>query len=194
MITSYLESVKQQFNYYKTVGEKTFTQLEDADLFWQFNPESNSIAITVNHLWGNMMSRWTDFLTSDGEKPWRERDLEFEDVVRDRETMMAKWEEGWQCVFSALDSIDETNFDTLVYIRNQGHTIVEAVNRQLAHYAYHMGQIVYIGRMVKGNEWKSLTIPKGESKAFNAEKFAQPKARRHFTEDYLKADDESDAS
>lgn len=185
MQENYLESVKKQFAYYKMLGSKTFEQVEDQDLFWQYNPESNSIAITVNHIWGNMKSRWTDFLTSDGEKTWRNRDREFEDVIKTRKDLEEAWEDGWQCVFNALDSINEENFSQEVYIRNQGHSIVEAVNRQLAHYAYHIGQIVYIGRMIKGSEWKSLSIPKGKSKDFNKEKFAKEKHKAHFTDEFL---------
>lgn len=181
MTQSYLPSIRQQFAYYKQVGERTFNQLGDADLFWQYNPESNSVAIIVNHLWGNMMSRWTDFLTTDGEKEWRERDLEFEDVIRSREELMQKWEEGWACLFTALDAITEENVDSIVYIRNQGHTITEAINRQFAHYAYHIGQLVFVGRMIQGASWQSLTIPKGTSTSFNAKKFAQPKRKEHFT-------------
>lgn len=171
MKANYLQSIRNQFEYYKLLGERTFAQLSEKDLFWQFNDESNSIAIIVNHLHGNMMSRWTDFLTSDGEKQWRTRDLEFEDVIRSRSELEEKWNEGWKCLFKALDSVDEENFGTQVYIRNQGHTIVEAVNRQYAHYAYHIGQIVYIGRMLKAQDWKSLSIPKGKSTDYNSEKF-----------------------
>jgi len=182
---NYLESVRKQFEYYKMLGDRTFDQLEDVQLFWQFNEASNSIAITVNHMWGNMLSRWTDFLTSDGEKEWRERDLEFEDIIKTRVQLIEKWEAGWNCLFTALDSITPEKFEQLVYIRNQGHTIVEAVNRQLAHYAYHIGQIVYIGRMQKGDDWQSLSIPKGGSKAFNTKKFSEEKKRGHFTDDLL---------
>ena len=155
------------FRYYKMLGEKTFDQLEEKDLFWQYNPQSNSIAIIVNHLSGNMKSRWTDFLHTDGEKTWRHRDREFEDVIRTKEEMMKKWQAGWQCLFSALDSIDENNFHTIIRIRSEKHTLVEAINRQLAHYASHIGQIVYIGRMIKGEDWTSLSIPKGRSEEFN---------------------------
>lgn len=167
MQENYLNSVKEQYAYYKHLGEKTFSQLDDEALFWHPDPAGNSIAMIVNHLWGNMLSRWTDFLTSDGEKEWRQRDLEFEEIINTREELLEKWEEGWRCVFSALDSINTENFDTTVYIRNQPHSIVEAVNRQLAHYASHVGQIVFIGKMALGDDWKSLTIPKGGSKAFN---------------------------
>ncbi len=173
----FLNSAILQFQYYKSLGEKTFNQLEDQDLFWQHNPESNSIAITVNHLWGNMMSRWTDFLTSDGEKEWRQRDQEFEDIIKSKFELMDKWNKGWDCLFMALDLINEENFNQLVYIRNQGHTITEAVLRQLAHYSYHIGEIVYLGRLIKGTEWMSLSIPKGNSASYNAEKFAQEKEK-----------------
>ncbi len=189
MKNNYLESVKKQFAYYKMLGEKTFDQLEDKQIFWQTDPEANSIAIIVNHLWGNMKSRWTDFLSTDGEKTWRNRDLEFESVIKTRTELDEKWTDGWNCLFEALESINEDNFETEIYIRNQGHTVVEAINRQLAHYAYHIGQIVLIGRMLKGKEWKSLSIPKGESKGYNKEKFAKAKHKAHFTDEYLQKED-----
>ncbi|MDY2586935.1 DUF1572 family protein [Winogradskyella aquimaris] len=183
MKTKYLDSVKKQFEYYKSVGEKTFNQLNEEELFWQFNEESNSIAIIVNHLWGNMKSRWTNFLTSDGEKEWRNRDLEFESVIKTKNDLIDKWNDGWKCLFNALDSITKDNFETKVYIRNQEHSIIEAINRQLAHYAYHIGQLVYIGKMIKGSEWKSLTISKGKSHKFNKEKFSKGKHKGHFSDD-----------
>lgn len=186
MQKDYLISIYKQFQYYKILGERTFNQLEDDNLFWQFNDASNSIAIIVNHLWGNMKSRWTDFLNTDGEKEWRQRDLEFENVIQSKNELIEKWEDGWQCLFTALESINENNFDTVIYIRNQGHTIVEAINRQLAHYAYHVGQIVFIGRMIKGEGWESLSIPKGQSAAFNQEKFSKEKKKAHFTDEILK--------
>lgn len=179
----YLKSAKKQFEYYKSVGEKTFNQLAESDLFWQYNEESNSIAIMVNHLWGNMKSRWTDFLTTDGEKDWRNRDLEFESVIKSKDELLLKWNEGWECLFDALSDINEQNFDTKVYIRNQEHSIIEAINRQLAHYAYHIGQIVYLGRMIRGSKWKSLTIPKGKSNEFNQAKFKKGKHSGHFSDD-----------
>ena len=179
----YLQSVKKQFEYYQSVGDKTFLQLDDEDLFWQFNEDSNSIAIIVNHLWGNMLSRWTNFLTEDGEKEWRNRDLEFESVIKTRDELMEKWETGWHCLYTALNSLDESNFNTKVFIRNQEHSIIEAINRQLAHYAYHVGQIAFLGKMIKGNEWSSLTIPKGQSKIFNQDKFSKGKHAGHFSDD-----------
>lgn len=181
----FLSSTRKQFEYYKMLGERTFDQLHENDFFWQYNEESNSIAIIVKHLWGNMLSRWTDFLTSDGEKEWRNREGEFEADIKSKEELMAKWKEGWTCLFTALDSINEENFEQKIYIRNQAHTIVEAVNRQLAHYSYHVGQIVYLGRMLKGAEWKSLSIPKGKSKEFNEKKFSQPTRNDHFTTEFL---------
>lgn len=183
MEQDYLRNCIQQMEYYKSLGEKTFDQMEEKDFFWQYNEESNSIAIIVNHLWGNMKSRWTDFLTSDGEKEWRKRDMEFEDVIRTKEELLIKWNAGWQCVFQALKSIDKDNFKTIIYIRNQAHTVTEAINRQLAHYAYHVGQLVYIGRMIRGNEWKSLSIPKGNSLDFNKKKFSKGRHGGHFTDD-----------
>lgn len=190
MIQNYLSSVKKQFLYYKTLADRSFEQLEEDDLFWQYNEESNSISILVNHLSGNMISRWTDFLNSDGEKSWRKRDLEFEDSFKNKEELLQHWEKGWTCLFEALDSITEENFDQLVYIRNQGHTITEAINRQMAHYAYHIGQITFIGKMRKGKDWQSLTIPKGASRQYNAQKFAREKQRGHFTDEFINPKDD----
>ncbi len=186
MKTNYLQSVRKQFEYYKMMAEKTFDQLSEEELIWQYNPESNSIAIIVNHLRGNMLSRWTDFLTTDGEKEWRNRDSEFEDLIKTEEQLREKWDEGWACLFKALDAVNEDNFETEIYIRNMGHSIVDAFNRQLAHYASHIGQIIYIGRMIKGKEWTSLSIPKGQSKQYNAERFAKAKRKEHFTDQFLK--------
>ncbi|MBO6607185.1 DUF1572 family protein [Psychroserpens sp.] len=183
MQKDYLDSVKKQFEYYKSVGEKTFSQLDETDLFWQFNEASNSISVIVNHLYGNMKSRWTNFLSSDGEKEWRNRDQEFESVIKTRAELLTKWNEGWVCLFDALNSVNEENFNQKIYIRNQEHSIIQAVNRQLAHYAYHIGQIAYIGRMIKSNHWTSLTIPKGESKTFNKQKFSKGKHGGHFSDD-----------
>ncbi len=171
MINDYLQSARKQFEYYKLLGEKTFAQLTDEQLFWQYHAESNSIATIVKHLWGNMLSRWTDFLTTDGEKEWRHREAEFDNDLQSREELMAKWNEGWDCLFRALDSVNESNFDTILYIRNQGHSITEAINRQLAHYPYHVGQIVFIGKMVKDADWDSLSIPRGGTQQFNATMF-----------------------
>ena len=190
MDANYLTNVKQQFEYYKMLGEKTFEQLPEDALFWHYNAESNSIATVVKHLWGNMLSRWTDFLTTDGEKEWRQREQEFDNDIQTKEELLDKWQAGWSCLFAALDSLTENNWDNIVYIRNQGHSITEAINRQLAHYPYHVGQIVFVGKMVQDKQWQSLSIPKGNSQSYNANKFSQPKRREHFTEEYLKKDRE----
>lgn len=182
---NYLESIRKQFEYYKLLGDRTMSQLTEEELFWQYNEASNSIAVIVKHLWGNMLSRWTDFLTSDGEKEWRNRDGEFEADIKDVTELKAKWEEGWRCLFEALDSVNTENFDTTIYIRNMGHTIMEACNRQLAHYAYHVGQIVFLGKMMRREGWESLSIAKGKSKEYNQQKFAQPKRKEHFTKEFL---------
>ena len=184
MTNNYLESVRKQFEYYKMLADKTFLQLTDEQLFWQYNNESNSIATIVKHLWGNMLSRWTDFLTSDGEKEFRNREAEFENDIKSRETLLNRWNEGWTCLFNAINSLQPADLDKIVYIRNQGHTVTEAINRQLAHYSYHVGQIVFIGKMLAAS-WISLSIPKGNSQAYNEDKFSQPKHRRHFTDENL---------
>ena len=185
MTPDYLSSVTKQFKYYKLLGEETFAQLPDEALFWQYNPESNSIAAIVKHLTGNMLSRWTNFLTADGEKEWRNREAEFDNDIQTRDQLLAQWQEGWECLFAALNSLTEVNWDTTIYIRNQGHSITEAINRQLAHYPYHIGQIVFIGKMMRDTQWNSLSIPRGSSPHYNAEKFAQPKRKTHFTDEYL---------
>ncbi|HNE46247.1 MAG TPA: DUF1572 domain-containing protein [Chitinophagales bacterium] len=189
MTNDYISSVKNQFEYYKMLGEKTFDQVTDEQLFWKFNEESNSIATIVKHLSGNMLSRWTDFFTSDGEKEWRKRDEEFENDIQNREDMLKVWNEGWNCLYHVIDHLTADDLEKIIYIRNQGHSVVEAINRQLAHYPYHVGQIVFIGKMVMDEKWKSLSIPKGNSKAFNKEKFDKPKERRHFTDEYLGKND-----
>ena len=186
MDNNYLDSVNKQFMYYKMLGEKTIAQLSEEQLFWQYNQESNSLGIIIKHLHGNMLSRWTDFLTTDGEKEWRKRDEEFENDITNREELLAKWKEGWDCLFKAINPLAENDLIKEIYIRNQGHTVIDAINRQLAHYSYHVGQIVFIGKMVCNDHWISLSVPKGNSKEYNAEKFSKPKHQEHFTDEYLK--------
>ena len=181
-MTSYLTSAQRQFRYYKSLGDKAMAQVPDEALLRQPDAESNSIAIIAKHLWGNMLSRWTDFLTSDGEKPWRQRDAEFETDWADRPTLLAHWEAGWDCLFHALDGLTDADLERLIYIRNEGHTVMEAINRQLCHYAYHVGQIVYIAKMAKSTQWQTLSIARNKSVAFNEEKFAAPREKRHFTD------------
>jgi hypothetical protein len=185
MHTNYLESVIKQFEYYKLLGEKTFAQMPDESLFLKPNEDSNSVTNIVKHLWGNMLSRWTDFLTTDGEKDWRNRDGEFEDDITTRDEMLQKWNEGWSVFLTTLRSLKESDLEQVIYIRNQGHTVMEAINRQLAHYPYHVGQIVFIGKMSAG-QWQSLSIPRGQSGSFNAERFSKGQHREHFTDEFLR--------
>ena len=184
MDTNYLESVIKQFEYYKMLGDKTFAQVPDEKLFWQYNEDSNSIATIVKHLWGNMLSRWTDFLTTDGEKEWRNRDDEFENDITTKGELLQKWNDGWKVFLNTLKLLKEEDLEKIIYIRNQGHTVMEAINRQLAHYPYHIGQIVFIGKMC-ADKWTSLSIPKGNSKSFNDDKFSKPKQKAHFTDEFL---------
>jgi hypothetical protein len=181
----YLNSVIMQFEYYKMLGEKSFEQVSDENLFWKYNEESNSIANIVSHLSGNMLSRWTDFLPTDGEKPWRNRDAEFENFINNKTELLEIWHKGWYSLMSTLNSLTDSDLDKIIFIRNQGHTVLEAINRQLAHYPYHIGQIVFIGKMCSEN-WHSLSIPKGNSASYNSEKFSEPKQIKHFTQEYLR--------
>ncbi|HEY5462762.1 MAG TPA: DUF1572 family protein [Hanamia sp.] len=162
MNNNYLESVKKQFEQYKMLGEKTFAQLTDDKLFWQYNEDSNSIATIVKHLWGNMLSRWTDFLTTDGEKDWRKRDAEFENDLNSRQQLLDKWNEGWDCLFKAINSLTPNDLDKIIFIRSQPLNVTEAINRQLTHSAYHVGQIVFLGKMLAENRWVSLSIPRAK--------------------------------
>jgi hypothetical protein len=178
--TNYLNSIKKLFGYYKSLGDKAMGQLTEKELRYSPTKDSNNIAVIVKHMRGNMLSRWTDFLTADGEKPWRHRDTEFEDTLLTKKDIMAAWEEGWTCLFAAINTLEENHVGAIIYIRNEGHTVLEAINRQLGHYSYHVGQIVYLARQAKAGEWNSLSIPKGKSKDFNKDKFGQEKGRRHF--------------
>jgi hypothetical protein len=158
--TDYLASALHQFRYYKSLGEKAMAQLPEERLFWQPDPESNSIAIIVQHLGGNMRSRWTGFLTSDGEKAWRERDAEFEPGLQTREELLRTWEEGWGFVFRAVEPLQPADLLHTVNIRQEPHTVLDAINRQLTHYAYHVGQVVYLAKMQVGGDWETLSMPK----------------------------------
>ena len=168
--THYITSAIKQFNQYKSLADKTIEQVPDDKIYWQYNPESNSIAMIVKHMAGNMFSRFTDFFTSDGEKPWRNRDKEFENEQFTKAQLLARWNEGWNCLFKVLNDITEQDLSKTILIRNEEHTVMEAINRQLTHYASHVGQIIYIGKMVCGSQWKSLSIQKGASEKFNATK------------------------
>jgi hypothetical protein len=183
---SYLKSIKQQFEYYKILGEKAIEQLEEEQLFIALNEDSNSIATIVKHISGNMLSRWTDFLNSDGEKEWRNRDAEFENDIKTKSELLAIWNKGWACLFEAINPLKEEDLSKIIYIRNEGHTVTEAINRQLAHYPYHIGQIVFLAKLLKKTEWNSLSIPKNKSANYNADKFSQEKAIKNFTEEELR--------
>ena len=182
---SYLNSAISQFKYYQILGDKTIAQLSEEQLFIQNSEVENSIGVIINHLWGNMISRWTDFKTTDGEKEFRKRDQEFETVIITKEELLNKWDEGWNCLFGALESLKRDELEDIIYIRNQGHTIVEAINRQLSHYSYHVGQIVLLGKIAKKKDWESLSISKADSKNYNQEKFSKEKKKTHFTEEYI---------
>ncbi len=179
---SFLTGSRKLFSYYKSLAEKAIAQLDDSQINWRPNEAGNSIAILVHHLSGNMLSRFTDFLTSDGEKPWRNRESEFEEGYKDKKRMMEAWDKGWAAVFSALDAVKEGEVDRIVFIRNEGQSVQDAFQRQLAHYASHIGQILYIAKMLKGDDWVSLSIPKGGSGAYNQAKFSEEKSVRHFTD------------
>ncbi len=166
---TFLDSYLKRSSYYKELGDKTFEQLTDADFYAQVNAESNSIAIIIQHLAGNMLSRFTNFLTEDGEKEWRNRDTEFEEQHLTKEQLLNKWNEGWNCFLLTVMSLTEDDLQKTITIRSESLSVIDALNRQLAHYPYHVGQIVYIGRMRKADQWKSLSIPKGKSDEFNSQ-------------------------
>ncbi len=165
--TSYTKDAVDVFRYYKRLGERAMEQVPDAALTVTLDPESNSIALIVKHLSGNMRSRWRDFLTTDGEKPDRNRDSEFEAPPASREEIMALWESGWKYVFEALVPMTDADLGRTVTIRNEPHSVMQAINRQIAHYSYHVGQIVYLGKHLSGDSWKSLSVPRGKSGDFN---------------------------
>jgi Protein of unknown function (DUF1572) len=166
--TSYLKDSIDVLRYYKRLAERAIAQVPDQALVAAPDSESNSIAIIVKHLAGNMRSRFTDFLTSDGEKPDRKRDTEFEAPPKTRADLMAMWEAGWQLVFSALTPLTEAQLSQKIYIRSEAHSVTQAINRQIAHYAYHVGQIVYVAKHFAGANWTSLTVPKGKSEEFTS--------------------------
>jgi Protein of unknown function (DUF1572) len=166
----YLKSIRKQFLAYKDLGEKAMAQLTDAQFFHQPEENANSIAIIIQHLNGNMTSRFTNFLTEDGEKPWRNRDQEFLSPVGCNptgENLTALWRAGWDCVFGAIDQLQPEQLLQTITIRQEPHLVVDALNRQLAHYSAHVGQIVYIAKMIRGKDFKSLSIKQGASNQFN---------------------------
>jgi uncharacterized protein DUF1572 len=168
IVANYHEDAVKAMRAYKKLAEKAIAQLKDDEFFVTLDEEANSVAVVMKHMAGNMISRWTDFLTSDGEKSDRNRDMEF--VIESqttRDDVMAYWERGWQCVFDAIEPLTPEDFEKTVLIRNEPHTIVQAINRQLMHYAYHIGQIVFLAKHFRSAEWTSLSIPRNRSAEFN---------------------------
>jgi Protein of unknown function (DUF1572) len=163
----YLVTVIRRVKYYKDLAEKAFGQLDEKDIHYRPNEASNSVAIIVQHMAGNMLSRFTNFLTEDGEKEWRQRDDEFEIHHYSKLQVIDLWEKGWKCFLDALGSLTEDDLLKTIYIRKESLTVIDAINRQLAHYPHHIGQILFIGKMIKGEKWKSLSIPKGQSLQYN---------------------------
>ena len=176
--TSYLTDSLPLFRYYKKLAEAAMKQVTDEQLQIVLDPEMNSIAQTVKHMTGNMRSRWTDFLNSDGEKPDRQRDSEFVDPPATREKLLARWEEGWQTVFQALEPLTDADLSRTVFIRGEAHSVMQAVNRQIAHYAYHCGQIVLLAKHFRSQEWKSLSVPRNKSGEFNQRVLAGKASQR----------------
>jgi hypothetical protein len=163
----FLESATKRLNYYKELGEKTFAQLSENDFHFMPEEESNNIAIIIQHMHGNMLSRWTDLLTTDGEKGWRERDREFEDQNLTKEQLMDRWQKGWQCFYDALKPLSEEDLTKTIFIRDEPLSVIDAINRQLAHYPYHVGQIIYAAKILKNKDWQNLSVPKDQSGLVN---------------------------
>ena len=173
-----LITIIRRLKYYKDLGDKTFSQLTDADFHVQPTSESNSIAVIIQHMAGNMLSRWTNFLTEDGEKDWRQRDDEFEVHNFSKEELLSTWEKGWSCFLNAIEPLTDEQLLQTIFIRQEALTVVDAINRQMAHYPYHIGQIVYIGRMIRNENWKNLSIPKGHSGQYNQGKDIKDPAKK----------------
>jgi uncharacterized damage-inducible protein DinB len=176
--TSYLEDSFTVFRYYKNLAERAMAQVTDEELLAVLDDEMNSIAVIVKHMAGNMRSRWTDFLTSDGEKPDRQRDTEFVDPPSTREALLALWEEGWQCLLGTLETLSEQDLQRTVTIRGEAHSVMQAINRQVAHYSYHCGQIVFLAKHFKHDEWQSLSVPRRKSAEFNRRVLAGDASQR----------------
>jgi len=178
LTTSYLLDSLSLFRYYKKLSERAMEQVNDEQLLVVLDSEMNSIALIVKHMTGNMRSRWTDSLNSDGEKPDRKRDTEFEDPPATRAALMKLWEEGWNRVFSALEPLSDADLDRTVEIRGEPHSVMQAINRQIAHYAYHCGQIVFLAKHLQSERWNSLSVPRGKSEAFNQKVAAKEASQR----------------
>lgn len=175
----YLETAIARVKYYKHLAEQAFDQLEEKDFHFTPSSESNSIAVIIQHMSGNMMSRWTNFLTEDGEKEWRERDSEFAMHDYNRKQLLELWEKGWSCFINALQLLNESDLLKTVYIRKEPLTVIDAINRQLAHYPHHVGQVLYIGKIIRNESWKSLSIPKGKSTDYNKHEAVKDPAKKY---------------
>ena len=169
--SEFLDQSRKVFRSQKDLADKAIAQLSDAELFWQPDPESNSVAINMKHLAGNMISRWTDFLTTDGEKPDRHRDGEFEIAEDDIQSLRKYWDRGYAVFFNTLDSLTENDLLKIVMVRNEPHTVIQAIQRQVSHYGYHIGQIVALAKHINGENWKTLSIPRGKSEEYLHGKF-----------------------
>ena len=178
LTTSYLRDSLSLFRYYKKLTERALEQVSDEQLFAVLDGEMNSIAIIVKHLVGNMRSRWTDFLNSDGEKADRKRDTEFEEPPAGRAALMGVWEQGWKYVFAALEPLSDADIERTVMIRGEPHSVMQAINRQIAHYAYHCGQIVFLAKHLQSRQWRALTVPRGKSEEFNQKVVAKEISQR----------------
>jgi uncharacterized damage-inducible protein DinB len=176
--TSYVEDSLTLFRYYKNLAERAMAQVTDAQLLEALDSEMNSIAVIVKHMAGNMRSRWTDFLTSDGEKPNRDRDSEFMNPPSSRQALLALWEEGWNCLFKAVEPLSDQDLQRSVTIRGEAHSVMQAINRQITHYSYHCGQIVLLAKHFKQSEWQSLTVPRGQSSEFSRRVLAGEASQR----------------
>jgi Protein of unknown function (DUF1572) len=163
----FLKSSIKRLSYYKELGDKTFEQLTEADFHFQPNMESNSIGIIIQHMAGNMLSRWTCFLSADGEKDWRNREVEFEEQNLTKQQLIAYWQKGWDCCLDTLRSLTDEDLLQTIFIRSEGLYAMDAINRQLAHYPYHVGQIIYLAKIIKNEKWQNLSIAKGNSEQFN---------------------------
>jgi len=168
MTTSYVKEANHLYRYYKQLGDRAMEQVPDEGLFLALDAESNSIAVIVKHLAGNLRSRWSDFLTSDGEKPDRHRDSEFEAPPNTRAELMAMWEAGWKTLFNSLATVTDADLTRTITIRGEAHSVMQAINRNITHTAYHVGQIVFLAKHLAGSKWTALTIPRGKSAQFNS--------------------------
>ena len=194
-ISNYHADAVQSFRNYKKLADRAIEQVSDEEFFAAIDEESNSIALVVKHIAGNLRSRWSDFLTSDGEKPDRNRDTEFELIGDSRDSLMRFWNDGWQTLFDAIEPLTADDFSKTITIRSEPHTVVEAINRQLTHYSYHVGQIVFLAKHLRAKQWKTLSVPKNSSAEFNQFVHARKKDGKKGVEsglDFSKGESDSD--